>query len=275
MIDMSILELLYKTKSGRILLKPLISKPISDMSGFVLDSGISKLLISPFVRMNNIDLSDYRLDGIRSFNDFFCRKIKPGRRPVDMDKDVLIAPCDGKLSVCKISGGSILSVKQSHFTVARLLRDRKLAATFNNGYALIFRLCVDNYHRYIYFDSGRKYHNRGIEGVYHTVRPIALEEYPVFIENTREYSVIDTDSFGRCVQMEVGAMLVGRIVNKAKGLKRVRRGEEKGHFEYGGSTIIVLVPDGKVKLRKDIYRGINKNTEIPVKMGEVIGGLDD
>ena len=105
MIDMSILELLYKTKSGRILLKPLISKPISDMSGFVLDSGISKLLISPFVRMNNIDLSDYRLDGIRSFNDFFCRKIKPGRRPVDMDKDVLIAPCDGKLSVCKISGG--------------------------------------------------------------------------------------------------------------------------------------------------------------------------
>ena len=268
---MSILEYLYKTKSGRVLLRPLVSKPVSDLSGFVLDSSVSKLLIGPFVKNNKINTSEYRLDGINSFNDFFCRRIKPGRRVVDMEKTSLVAPCDGLLSVNKISSGSILSVKQSKFTVSRLLRDRRLAASFNDGYALVFRLCVDNYHRYIYFDSGKKYSNRKVSGIYHTVRPVALEEYPVFIENSREYCVIDSENFGRCVQMEVGAMLVGRIVNKDKRTKKVRRGAEKGHFEYGGSTIILLVPKNKVNLRDDILKRLNSNHEIPVKMGEVIG----
>lgn len=268
---MNTLGFLYKTKIGRTLLRPLVSKPVSDLSGVILDSSFSRILIKPFAKRNGIRLSDYRMDGIKCFNDFFCRKIKPGLRPVDKDKDALVAPCDGLLCVCRISSGSILSVKQSRFTVSRLLRDRKLAAVFNDGYALIYRLCVDNYHRYVYFDSGRKYRNRKIKGVYHTVRPVALETYPVFIENTREYAVIDTENFGRCVQMEVGAMLVGKIVNKERKARIVRRGAEKGHFEYGGSTIIVLIPKGKAKLREDIMRCVNKNIEIPVKMGETIG----
>ena len=268
---MTILDFLYKTKPGRILLRPLISKPVSDLSGVILDSKISKLLIEPFAKKNSIDKGCYIMDGVDSFNDFFCRRIKPGLRPIEMDSSKMISPCDGLLSVTKISGSSILNIKQSRFTVSRLLRDRKLAASFHDGYALVFRLCVNHYHRYVFFDSGRKYRDRKINGVYHTVRPVALEEYPVFVENSREYSVIDTENFGRCVQMEVGAMLVGRIVNKFHGAKRVKRGMEKGHFEYGGSTIIVLVPKGKVKLRDDIMQNVDKNLEIPVRMGEVLG----
>ena len=39
------------------------------------------------------------------------------------------------------------------------------------------------------------------------------------------------------------AMLVGRICNY-HGSRQVRRGEEKGRFEYGGSTIILLIEKG-------------------------------
>ena len=42
---------------------------------------------------------------------------------------------------------------------------------------------------------------------------MALDQLPVYTENSREYTVIKTDTFGPVVQMEVGAMLVGRIVN--------------------------------------------------------------
>ena len=257
-----------------MLLRPLIGPGISDLAGRFLDTEVSRLLIKPFVRANGIDLSDYELDGIRTFNDFFRRKIRKGLRPVSMEPSDLIAPCDGRLKVYPIREGLVIPVKQSSFTVRGLLKDKYLAASMEGGFCLVFRLCVDDYHRYIWFDSGRKYKDRRIDGFFHTVRPAALEEYPVFVQNTREYSVIDTDGFGRCVQMEVGAMLVGRIVDHVKEPCPVKRGTEKGYFEFGASTIILLIPKDRVKIREDILRHTEDGGEYRVRMGEVIGGKD-
>ena len=268
---MKALDFLYKTIPGRILLKPLVSRSVSDLSGRLLDTDASRILIGPFVKSHSIRLQDYELDNIGSFNDFFCRRIKEGLRVINRDKNALIAPCDGLLSVCEIDDDTGFCVKQSRFSIRSLLRDKKLAGHFRGGYALIFRLCVEHYHRYVWFDSGKKYKNRHIDGLYHTVRPVALSGYPVFIENTRDYAVIDTDHFGRCVQMEVGAMLVGRIVNEEEGAALVCRGEEKGHFEYGGSTVIVLIPEDRADLRDDIKELMDSGEETPVIMGEMIG----
>ena len=268
---MAFLDFLYKNKAGRIILRPLISRPVSELSGRLLDHRASRLLIGPFVNRYDIDLNDYQLDDIHCFNDFFCRRIKNGLRPVDCNENHLIAPSDGLLSVYSITEDLILSIKQSRFTVSRLLKDKNLASLFDGGYALVFRLCVDHYHRYVYFDSGKKYRDRRIKGVYHTVRPVALGEYPVFTENTREYCVIDSEGFGRAVQMEVGAMLVGRIVNDCPAAGWIKRGEEKGHFEYGGSTIILLLSKDRVVLRQDLQDILDTNTEIPVVLGESLG----
>ena len=264
-------EFLYKTRPGRLLLGILISRPVSVLAGIILDSRASKVLIDPFVRKNNINLWDYQTDNINSFNDFFCRRIKDGLRPIATEKNALISPCDAFLSAYKIDKGTVLSIKQSSFTIASLLRDKGLAKRFDGGYALVYRLCVNHYHRYVYFDSGKKYKNRKIRGVYHTVRPTALCERPVFIENSREYAVMGTDNFGLCVQMEVGAMMVGRIVNEHQEECRVERGAEKGHFEFGGSTVIVLLQKNRAHLREDIAQNLNNNVEIPVIMGEKIG----
>lgn len=267
---MTILEFLYNTVPGRFLLKPLTSPQLSRICGHFLDSERSSFLIETFVKQNEICLSDYETTDIKSFNDFFSRKIKEGKRPIDREESHFIAPCDGLLSVWKIEEDTIFPVKQSRYTVSSLLHSKKLAQHYNGGYCLVYRLCVNHYHRYCYVESGQKSKNFFIPGRLHTVRPVALREVPVFTENSREYTLIRTEKFGTVVQMEVGAMLVGRIVN-LEGKGKVIRGEEKGYFQYGGSTIIVLTEPGQVHIREDILQNSALAKEVPVKMGEVIG----
>ena len=164
----------------------------------------------------------------------------------------------------------MLPIKQSSYSIPRLLHSRKLAKRYEGGYCLVFRLCVDNYHRYHYFDDGIKGPNHFIQGKLHTVQPIALEKVPVFTENSREFTVMKTKNFGRVVQMEVGAMLVGRIVNH-HGRHVFRRGEEKGFFKYGGSTIILLFEKDRLFLYDEILQASALGIETPVTAGEKLG----
>ncbi len=272
---MDTLPFLYKTAIGRILLKPLTAPSLSRLCGRFLDSRLSAFLIKGFVKNNNINLEDYQTDGIKTFNQFFRRKIKDGLRPFDFTPENLSSPCDGLLSVWNIeaSNGTVIPVKQSQYTVESLLQNKELAERYNGGLCLVFRLCVNHYHRYAYADSGKKGPNVFIPGILHTVRPIALENFPVFVQNSREYTVIESSVFGPLVQMEVGAMLVGRIVNHEEEAE-VTRGTEKGFFEYGGSTIILLIEKDKIKMRKEIIENSLRSIETPVKMGEVIGSSE-
>ncbi len=67
--------------------------------------------------------------------------------------------------------------------------------------------------------------------------------------------------------MEVGALLVGRIVNHDVE-QTVSRGEEKGYFEFGGSTVIVAVQAGQVRIDEDIWQNSAEGIETVVKQGE-------
>ena len=261
---------LYNTIIGRMLLKLLTRPEISETCCRFLDSRISKVLIGPFVRANHIDLSLYYSKGFTCFNDCFARRIKPGKRLFDMDPASFVSPCDGLLTVYEIEDGTVIPVKQSRYGIARLLHSRKLAKRYEGGYCLVFRLCVDNYHRYAYIDNGIKGDNHFIKGKLHTVQPVALESVPVFTENCREFTVMKTENFGRVVQMEVGAMLVGKIHNLHRR-HSFRRGEEKGCFMYGGSTIILLVEKDRLVLDDNILKASAKGVETPVVMGESIG----
>lgn len=268
---MEMLDFLYHTAPGRALLKPLSSRTLSKICGAFLDSGLSKFLIKGFIKKAKIDPEEYVMEGFTCFNDCFSREIREGRRPVEQDPAKMIAPCDGLLSVWVIGEDTVLPVKQSEYSVSRLLRDRKLAARYEGGLALVYRLCVTHYHRYGYVESGLKSVNRFIPGVLHTVRPVALEARPVFTENCRDYTCIKTKQFGVLTQMEVGAMLVGKISNHIRERADVVRGMEKGTFLYGGSTIIVLVEPGRVKISEEILDASRRGEEFPVQYGQVVG----
>ena len=79
-----------------------------------------------------------------------------------------------------------------------------------------------------------------------------------------------TENFGTVLMMEVGALLVGRIHNY-QGAGKISRGQEKGRFEFGGSTIILLTQPGKVTVDPDILKNSQDHYETVVKLGEQIG----
>lgn len=264
------IEGLYGRRAGRILLKPLVSPAVSKLSGKLLDSGASKALIWPFIRNNHINMNDYERKIYASYNDFFTRRLAPGARNIRKEPEVFISPCDSRLSVCKIEEDCVFAIKNSYYTVQSLLRNRKLAERFAGGYAWVFRLCVDDYHRYIFVDGGRTSKNVKIPGVFHTVNPIANDRFPIYKENTREYSLLYSENFGEVLQMEVGAMLVGRIENHHEK-ETVRRGQEKGNFAYGGSTVILMTRKGAVEPDEDILKNSAENIETRVKLGERVG----
>lgn len=264
------LRFLYKSAFGRMLLKPLISVGVSNFVGRFMDSKLSKPLIGRFVKKNGINLDDFYSDSFGCFNDCFCRKIKEGKRPIDTDPCALISPCDALLSAYRIDADTRLSVKESVYSIKDLLVNPDLVARYEDGVCLVFRLCVNHYHRYIYLDSGNKGGNLFIKGKLHTVRPIALESVPVFKRNCREYTVLHTDNFGDVLQMEVGAMLVGKI-NNFHDECEFERGEEKGCFLYGGSTVILLLEKNTAELDGKFFEATDRGEEMDVVMGERIG----
>lgn len=265
-----LLSVLYGSWWGRALLKPLVCPAVSRVCGCFLDTPVSKVLIRPFIRANRIDMSQYEETDYASYNDFFTRRVRPELRPFPGDPEALPSPCDGKLSAFVIGAGSLFSVKHTRYSLKELLKSRTLAERYEGGLAVILRLTVDDYHRYAYPDSGVKSCNRVIHGRLHTVNPVANDVYPIYKENSREYTMLHTENFGDVIQMEVGALMVGRICNR-QGKGRIARGQEKGRFEFGGSTVILLFEKDRVQLRERLLEDTAKGYETVVKMGEVIG----
>lgn len=266
----ALLRFLYHTVPGRLLLKGLTHPGLSRLAGDYLDSGWSRIHIRGFLRRNGIDLSEYAPGPYASFNACFTRQLLPGRRPVDAAPAALIAPCDGALSVYPLREDAVFPVKESSYTLAELLEDSNLAETLRGGWCLVFRLCVQDYHRYVYPDACTHDAPVTLPGVLHTVQPIALAALPVFCRNSRVYTVLDTENFGRMIQMEVGAMLVGRICNLYEDGAHAR-GAEKGRFEFGGSTVILLLPAGAADIEPALLEHTQQGLETPVKLGQRIG----
>ena len=96
------------------------------------------------------------------------------------------------------------------------------------------------------------------------------DHFPIYKENAREFTVLHTDAFGDAVMMEVGALLVGKIVNHP-GDPLVTRGQEKGYFRFGGSTVVVVLKAGAAQIDPDLLENSGEGIETQVRYGEKIG----
>lgn len=256
------LSFLYYNPIGRCFLRLAISKFVTNIYASYMKSSLSKHKIKKFIKNNNINMDEYQKENYKCFNDFFMRNIKSENRPIESD---LYAIADSKLSVYNITDDLVLNIKNSKYTIEELVQDEYLANKYKNGIALVYRLCVDDYHHYLFPDSGKIVSNKYIKGKFHTVRPIALKREKVFSENAREVTVLNTDNCGVVTTIEVGALMVGKIVNE--NVKEFKKGQEKGHFEFGGSTVVVLYENNKIVLNKKLFEITNNDEEIIVKMG--------
>ncbi|MBR3173187.1 MAG: phosphatidylserine decarboxylase [Eubacterium sp.] len=263
--ESKLLRFLYHTVPGRVLLKVVTSPIISKIGGAYMNSKRSVRHINKFIQKNNINMDEYHIEDWESFDHFFTRRIRSRCRPIDRDEEAFVSPCDGRLSVYDIKDDTTFEIKGSHYTVESLLMDKKFAKEFAGGKALVFRLCVDDYHRYGYPADGRILYLQNVKGRLHTVRPIALEKYPVFIQNARDVSLIQTKNFDVIAQVEVGALMIGKIENHKAG-GPVDKGDEKGMFHYGGSTIVILTKKGVLNIPEH-------DEEIKVKYGQRVNTL--
>ena len=203
---------LYQNTFGRCLLKFLYLPFISKISGFFMNSSLSKGMIKNFIIKNNIDMNDYNEEEYKCFNDFFTRKIKDGRRKIDKDISNLISPADSKLSVYKITDKNSFKIKKSTYSLNDLFGEE--VKGFQDGYALIFRLGVSDYHHYIFIDDGTIASRKIIKGRLHTVRPIAVENEIVFIQYSRQVLILHTKNVDDIYMCVVVAMMVCKIINE-------------------------------------------------------------
>lgn len=259
---------LYTNGFGRFLLKTVMKLHLDKIAVWFLRSPLSKPHAKRFVKQNGIPVTTEEMKTFRSYRDMFART----RNDLQIDRSPthLISPCDSLLSVFPIDEKSRFSIKNSHYQLKDFLQDETLAKKYLGGTCLIFRLCVSDYHHYCYIDDGYQGENHFIPGQLHSVQPIACETVPVFVLNRRSWCLMETDHFGPVVQCEIGALVVGGIVNHKEN-QRFTKGEEKGHFELAGSTIILLLEPGKAEVDQDLLDQLAHQSEVRVQIGQKIG----
>lgn len=261
------LNRLYTTPLGH-LLRPILTSPVvSEILRFRQLTPWSRRKIQPFVTNYGVDLTDFDEKSYPNFAAFFERRVKAERRPVCPESEIL-AVADAKLQVFAISQDLQVKVKNQHYHLADLLGQQDLAQSFDGGILCLYRLAIEDCHHYLAAETGTVSCSQQIKGKLHSVRDIVQEKIPVFKENKRVYTVISSH-LGPVLQMEVGALLVGAIHNQV--VQRLVRGQAKGYFSFGGSSIIVLYPKGTIAIDKDILHYSSQGIETQVLMGERIG----
>lgn len=266
------LNWLYTKPCGKLSLHALFKRKwFSALGGWYMDRKFSKNRVEKFIDQYNIDMSEYLVSdskAFKNFNDFFVRKIKDDKRPIG---DKIVSPADGKiLAFESISDVNKFFVKGSEFTLNSYLQDEDLANNFEEGSMVIIRLAPVDYHRYHFPIDGLTSETVNIKGHYFSVSPLALRKsLEIFLQNKRTYCIVANPTYGNVLISEVGATMVGSILQTYKP-GEIKKGEEKGYFKFGGSTLVLLFEKGKVKIDQDLIENTKNGFETRILMGENI-----
>lgn len=246
-------------------------KLVSSFYGNLMDRTSSAKKIQPFIEDFNIDMGIAQNQHFNNFNDFFTRKLRKEARPIDTGARIVVSPADGKILAYADISNSWFFIKGYRFDVYSFLNNPALANKYRDGALLIIRLAPMDYHRFHFPVSGNISLSKKIDGDYYSVNPFALrKKAEIFCLNKREFSIIRNPLFGDVIMCEVGATMVGSIVQTFQGNK-VNKGEEKGYFKFGGSTVVLLFEKDKIHIDTDLLINTSKGYETSVKMGERIG----
>lgn len=263
----------YGTVPGRLLAKGILCRKfVSNAYAAWQKSRLSRSKVQRFIEQYHIDVSDCTATEFSCFNDFFTRQ--RGNYVNLTAENELPAIADSKLLALPIGEDAVFAIKDVPYTTAQLLENEALAREFLGGTCLIFRLAPEDYHRYVYPDGGTQDATVHIPGVLHTVNPIAAD-MAVYRRNARAYTVLHTAHFGTMVQMEVGALLVGKIINHSERPGAIEKLGEKGYFAYGGSTVILLAKRGALTVDADIREYSARGIETRVRLGERVAAKED
>jgi phosphatidylserine decarboxylase len=210
---------------------------------------------------SGLDLSEARTTQFRSMHDCFIRELKPGARPIDMDPDVLVSPCDAIVGASgTVVGTDLFQIKGFPYRLEDLLGDPDLVNAHRDGRYVTLRLTSSMYHRFHAPHDCRVEQVTYISGDTWNVNLIALKRIEkLFCKNERALLRTRLAASGHVVTLvPVAAVLVASIrlhfldvllTLKHRGPNVMscnapfNKGDEMGWFQHG-STIIVFAPDG-------------------------------
>lgn len=241
----------------------------SILYGYLQKRPASAKKIAPFIRAYGIDASEFAESGFPSFNAFFIRKLKPERRPIAAESNVLAMPADGRYLLYPQFDQFL--VKGKKFALPAFLQDRAAASHYREGSMAIIRLCPTDYHRFHFPCDGTASAARLINGPLFSVNPMALRKrISILSENKRVITEIETERFGPILYVEIGATSVGSI-HQTYNPGPVKKGDEKGYFEFGGSCIVLLFEKGRIAFDKDLIANTQAGLETRANFGESLG----
>lgn len=225
-------------------------------------SAYSKKSIDPFIEKYKVNRGEFLAEEFSTFSDFFERRLKSCARPIHLDEKKLISPADGRVKVIQ---EKTFDVKGKHFSLERLVKDKNIAKKFEGGKILTVRLAPQDYHRLHAPLGGKILSVKKMNGPLFSVSPIALKQnLSILHENKRV--LLEFESYAMVL---VGATFVGTIHLKVKEGDEVKKGDEIGHFSFGGSMCVLLLKEGVI-VEEDLHF---PEGEVLIKMGQPIASL--
>lgn len=271
----------YGSPIGRLLGPFIASKMFSQLYGKSQDSLKSGQKVPPFLKNFNIPIDQYQKGSFKenpietsykSFNEFFIREFQQGQRTFTPNDDEMGAFAEARYFGHKSMTDDLkIPVKGSMLRAVDLIGDPELAKDFIGGPLMIARLCPVDYHRYHYPDDGTTLKSFTIPGDLHSVNPLALKyRQDIFIKNERRVSILETEHFGKLAYIEVGATCVGKIVQSFDESKPFKKGDEKGYFLFGGSTVVLCGEKEKWAPSEDMLANTKAGVETYIQLGDVV-----
>jgi phosphatidylserine decarboxylase len=209
--------------------------------------------------------------GYKTFNQFFARHVKPGMRPVAAlhDDAILVAPADSTFvgwwqvgqnakiyveeQVQSKRAAKPLSIKGIEWSIHQLLEGSDYADRFNGGLFTHSFLNVFDYHRWHAPVRGKVVESRVLQGQAY----LDIRATPGIVDGKQVNVLTATDGTGyqfvqtrglvviespiglvACLPMGMGQ--VSSVVITAEKGVTLRKGEELGYFQFGGSDFVMV-----------------------------------
>jgi len=268
----------YGNPLGKLTLHLAIKRAwFSRWYGWRMNRPGSRHKIAPFAQKYGVRENELKkpLDAFDSFNEFFSRKLKSESRPVSANVEEIIFPADGRhFGIQNLSSTRELFVKGQAIDLTKLLGDADFARHFMSGTLILSRLCPTDYHRFHFPVDAVAGPTRLLNGSLRSVNPIALRQnLSILFENKRMVTCLETEHLGTVVMIEIGATCVGSITQTFRPGQAVAKGNEKGYFQFGGSSIITLFEKDRVRLADDLVEHSSNRRELYAHMGDRMGRI--
>jgi phosphatidylserine decarboxylase len=239
-------------------------KKYLEARGHFMDTPASTANISSYTALPNWHMDDYLAgpSGWMSFNQFFAREIKPGKRPIDEPSNdkVIVSPADSVFEgAWDIDADSKVTVKGVTWRIAKLLEGSPYQDAFKNGIYTHFFLNADDYHRYHLPVAGQIKEVRKIHGrVYMDIVRNADGRLQAIDGDTYQYNqerglvIIDSPQVGLVAVLPIGMGPISSVNLTPDLGVTLQKGEEFGYFMFGGSDIVMLFQNKKVAINAEV-----------------------